>query len=66
MDFWAIIGIVSSLLGIYSFLKNGTSILKKSQQLYRTIKFPFLKNLVNVYFYVYGSSMQSLYKKNLI
>jgi len=26
MDFWTIIGIVSSLFGIYSFLKNDTSL----------------------------------------
>ncbi len=31
MDFWAIIGIVSSLLGIFSFLKNDTSLFKKIQ-----------------------------------
>lgn len=30
MDFWAVIGIVSSLLGIYSFLRNDTPFFKKN------------------------------------
>ncbi len=30
MDIWTIIGIISSVLGIYSFIKNDTPLIKKS------------------------------------
>jgi hypothetical protein len=50
MDFWAIIGIVSSLLGIYSFLRNDTPLLKKINE---------VVNCFQVHKYL-------LYKKNLI
>lgn len=43
MDIWTIIGIVSSVLGIYSFVKNDTPLFKKLQKVTHYITVHFLK-----------------------
>ncbi|AZB30319.1 hypothetical protein EB354_14275 [Chryseobacterium balustinum] len=55
MDFWTVIGIVSSILGIFSFLKNDTSFFKNLQICHIL---PYLKKYTFVFF-----SGQSLLKK---
>jgi hypothetical protein len=32
MDFWTVIGIISSLLGIFSFVKNDTFLIGKTEK----------------------------------
>jgi|TARA_Y100000780_G_C13352441_1_gene289546 hypothetical protein len=70
MDFWTIVGIISSIFGIYSFLKNDTplfSFLKKKKQiLLKPSSFSFLEFVFKKSKFAVASTSLATYKKNLI
>ena len=45
MDIWTVIGIISSILGIYSFFR-GISVFKKAKKVMSYITDPFSKNSI--------------------
>tara|TARA_R110002072_G_scaffold301732_2_gene482216 strand:- start:1202 stop:1417 length:216 start_codon:yes stop_codon:yes gene_type:complete len=70
MDLWTVIGIVSSIFGIYSFLKNDTplfSFLKKKKQiLLKPSSFSFLEFVFKKIDFIVANNFFASYKKNLI
>lgn len=70
MNFWAIIGIISSIFGICSFLKNDTSLFsflkKKKQILLKPYSFSFLEFVFKKRKFAVASTSLATYKKNLI
>jgi len=70
MDLWTIIGVISSIFGIYSFLKNDTplfSFLKKKKQIIRKpTSFSFLESVLKKNEFLVASGSLATYKKKLI